>query len=238
MNTKVNKSRVRCYIDWLNFYYSAASPYNFKWIDLQGVLQELLEQVLKNPEIEKIIMFTSTVTEPAAKHQGIYLNALKHHIDHFEQEQGTTRIRKKRGKPISNTECYKLRENAKTPLKLVTIETREEKCTDVNFACRVVVDAYEEAGKTFDIACVVTNDMDIMSALKAKRRLNQRVILISPMTETNEHRISKKLKNLVQEGDHIRSIRKKLLLKHPLPVPVDQYYPPNARGWYVPTDKL
>ena len=224
-------------MDGLNFYYGISRNYDFKWIDFKGLLQELLERVLEDPQIEKIILFTSTVKGSAAQRQRTYMRALKHYIDCFELHKGITKVRRERGKVPDGTKLFEQKNGELKPVEIITIETRKEKCSDVNFAGRIIVDAYEEAGedKSFDVACIVTNDSDMAYALELKQKKEQRVVLISTRTSTAQNPVAPELKKSVPKKDRIPFIDKETILRHPLPI--EPIHPPNARGWYVPTDQ-
>ena len=205
VDTNGGGPRVRCYVDGLNFYYGVAAPYNFKWINLEGLLQELLELKLEQPRIEKIIMFTSDVKGTAAEMQGLYLKALEDNIDCLEMVRGTHITREVSGLLLPDR------------YEEARVETVEEKGTDVNFACRLVEDAYEDVGKVFDIACVVTNDGDMAEALRVKRRKDQRVILISPRSNRSRSPVSYELKKHVDKRDIISRIHERTVRKYPMP---------------------
>ena len=123
--------------------------------------------------------------------------------------------------------------------EIVEIMIREEKCTDVNLACKIVDDAHvlasqDDEDKSFDLACLVSNDSDPSSALEIKKRLRQRVILISPRTEDSLSSISSNLKKYTDKKDRIAVVRKTDVENCLLPRKVGKYTPPDARGWSVP----
>ena len=201
----IGRPRVRCYVDGLNFYHGIAEPYNFKWINIEGLLQELLETKLEQPKIEKIIMFTAVVKGTAAEKQVSYLNMLEEQIDCLDIVWGAHVTREVSGLLLPDREVE------------ARVETAEEKGTDVNLACRMVEDAYEKVGRAFDVACLVTNDGDMAAALRLKRRKSQRVILISPRSSESPVKISRQLKRYVDWNDIIYRIDKQTVRNHPMP---------------------
>ena len=201
----IGRPRVRCYVDGLNFYHGIAEPYNFKWINIEGLLQELLETKLEQPKIEKIIMFTSEVKGTASEMQVLYLNTLEDKIDCLDIVWGAHVTREVSGLLLPDRD------------KEARVETAEEKGTDVNLACRMVEDAYEKVGRTFDVACLVTNDGDMAAALRVKQRKSQRVILISPRSTKSRSPVSYQLKKYVDRRDVISRINEQTVRNHPIP---------------------
>ena len=56
-------TKVRLYVDALNFYYSVARRYEIKWIDLGELFTQLIRSKVLDGEIEKLILFASEVLE-------------------------------------------------------------------------------------------------------------------------------------------------------------------------------
>ena len=73
-------TKVRLYVDALNFYYSVARRYEIKWIDLGELFTKLIRSKVPDGEIEKLILFASEVLEEDARERQMnYLRALQQH---------------------------------------------------------------------------------------------------------------------------------------------------------------
>ena len=225
--------RVRCYVDGLNFYHGVTAACNDKWINLESLFTEILSQHLgEEVEVETILFFAYIkVGAPPRrqKHrvkskdgeqlqrQRQYIEALKANCQRFQTRRGYFISESK------NTRTQVFDSNGIRISKDVTIMT--EKQTDVNLACHMVRDAYDPNQlKDYDIACLVSNDSDLVQALKFKKHLRQRTILITPRTTGGKS--TNKLSSQVNGGDVIPSISSDLLKRNRLPGP-----PPRGDGW-------
>lgn len=235
-------NRIRVYVDALNFYHRVAKEYGIKWVDMKGVLMELIHQAAPGAEIEKLFLFTSFVKEDSARNrQRLYISALaEKYGDCLEVMYGHMIKTRKTGpcadkKMAPMVRAYKMenRMDDRDP-PMVTIQTYEEKETDVNLACKMVVDAYTVADRDFDIACLMSNDGDLVYPLRVKKELGQRTLLICPIAEKvraqrkTPHRLKE---SIACERDIIDSIPRELLLRHRLPNPVGKWHCPDAPGW-------
>ena len=217
-------TKVRLYVDGLNFYYSIARLYKIKWIDLGALFSKLIKIQVPDCEIEKIILFSAKVLEEDAfERQMNYFHALQQHDPRIELCWGYFK------------ESVKTRVEIGTQRR-VKIYDREEKKTDVNLACRLVADSYESAKKDFDIACLVSNDGDLEAPLIIKQRLRQRIILIFPVGEdrTSQGKRSQVLRDCVPKKDRIYFIGKDLVQDSLLPDRVGDFSPPDSPGWMPP----
>ena len=212
-------TKIRFYVDGLNFYYGIAKKLDIKWIDLESLLLSLVRQKIPEAQVEKIFLFTARVKGNASDRQKIYLNALREHSPCIEIVMGHFNIVEKSGKLI--------KENGKQGLT-VKILTREEKGTDVNIACHIVDDAHTVAENNFDVSCLVSNDSDLACALKIKKRLKQRIILIAPRTIDSKNPVAKDIKAKVPKKDRITSIPKSIVKENLLPNPVGKWRSPWA----------
>ena len=217
--------RIRFYVDGLNFYYGIAQEYNFKWIDLEGLLRALVRQREPQAEVERILLFTAKVLgDDKRARQAQYLNALQKHSPQITVCWGQFQNHEKLGKLLEGP-------NADEPLK---VQIPVEKRTDVNLACHMVEDAYKAAicDTGFDLVCLVSNDSDFTAALEVKKRLNQRTILLSPIADHVLAKPSKQLASLVGTTDMIPNVPEDIVRSHPLPKQVGEYKPPEADGWF------
>ena len=228
-------TKIRFYVDGLNFYYGVARHYRIKWIDLEKLLLETIKQKseipnITNPSVEKILLFTAYVKnskEGSLDRQKIYLSSLRKHSASIELVLGAFQEVRKNGKIVGRNDEG-----------IVQIETYEEKQTDVNLACKMVEDAYMKkysasAGSecNFDICCLVSNDADMAYALQVKQNLSQRTLLITPRSEKTQSVIPKKLKEHVPKVDRISVIKKNLVEKCLLPDQIGNYHRPRRAGW-------
>ena len=239
--------RVRCYVDGLNFYKSISFHLNFKWIDLVGLLNDVVGRKFSDNkvEIEKLTIFSSAEKGKKQRmRRDKYLNALRAHAPCVELVDGGFKSEERTGKVIT--------EDSQCIGDTVKISTFTEKQTDVNLACRMIEDAYREnSSKTrnFDMACLVSNDSDFKYVFEAVPRMGVEFLWVSPILLTGDRdtdrerlnsRLSTTLKQSLGGSYGIEGIQGALVRKHPLPAvvkgldesgnPVD-FTPPEARGW-------
>lgn len=102
----------------------------------------------------------------------------------------------------------------------VTINTYEEKGSDVNLATRLLMDAVDE---DFEQALVISNDSDLMEPIRViKQKFNLPIVVISPYpTLTTKLRkastswgiLDKSLLGRCQLPDHLRDRKGRLITK-------------------------
>lgn len=167
--------RIRFYVDGLNFYYNVAKVINVKWLDLERCLHQAVEQhLLAEIQVEQIKFFTSPVFGDSSDRQAIYHNALQAHSPNIQIQLGAFRKCNKEGELTSG--CKHCGRGKGDTAKVCTLE---EKQTDVNLAVSMVKDAYT-AREDFDVACLVSNDSDLLAPLTVKKELGQRTLLLTP----------------------------------------------------------
>ncbi len=157
------------YIDGLNLYYGAVrNRPALKWLHPLAMLERLLPQ----ESIVLIRYFSAPVmrdvTDPdAPARQAVYFRALAT-VPILVRHEGRMAIRTKRGSLLPKS----------SPPQIATIETFEEKRTDVNMASHLLVDAFE--GR-YDTAIVVSNDSDLTTPIEmAVNRLGKQAIVVNP----------------------------------------------------------
>lgn len=153
--------RAIVYIDGFNLYYGIRSLNNpaLKWLDVE----RLAENFLKPPtQLEAVKYFTAMTTGNIGKEnrQKIYLEALKHHCSKLTIIEGHFLEK--------GTNCYKCGYYNRT---------YEEKKTDVNIACEMLADAYEDR---LDIAFLVSGDSDLAPPVEKVISRGKAVIVASP----------------------------------------------------------
>lgn len=176
----IQKKRVIVYVDGFNLYRGCLKGTKYRWLDLQKLSSQLLSDEY---EVVKIYYFTAMVVDlgqaGSTTRQGYYLNALKT-LPNLEVRLGKF---KKREKTVFVEPPLKIvNENPFSsdhrPLekKLVKGVSYEEKGTDVNLAVQLIIDLYEEK---FDVAMVLSNDSDYLSALAKVREKEKGLFVIN-----------------------------------------------------------
>jgi len=170
--------RTYAYIDGFNLFYGALKGHpEYKWLDLQALLSSIIDPRYK---IDLIRYFTArvkaTLSDPSKNtRQDIYLQALRAHIPHVKTHFGQF---------LSNTKFMPLADPTAEP-RFVEVIASEEKGTDVNLAVHMVNDAWRDR---YDCAILVTNDSDLVEAVKIVKEQKKIIGLIKP-----RNRRSKKL---------------------------------------------
>lgn len=160
----MEKKRVIVYVDGFNFYYGLkASPRwrRYYWLDIV----ELFEKFMKPyQELVTVKYFSARPDDPDANYnQWCFFQANKENPK-FQLILGTY-LKK-------NIVCRKCG---------YTINTHEEKETDVRIATQIVSDAYEHR---CDIAIVVSADSDMVPAIEIAKNIGQPVFVYFP---PNQH---------------------------------------------------
>jgi hypothetical protein len=173
------------YIDGFNFYYRLFKndrrvhrlPVHFRWLDLLKLSQRLAP----GQAIDWIGYFTAYVTvntNDPDQHlrQRAYIEALRT-IPCLEVVEGNFQRTTKRGMPFGCMTC------GATATAPISFDTFEEKGSDVNIAARLVRDA---ARKAFSEALLISNDSDLMEAIRIATRDFGRVVhVLSPDINVN-----------------------------------------------------
>ena len=153
--------KVIVYIDGFNLYYGIRSTgkTTLKWLDIEKLAHGFLRP---NTHLEQVKYFTAMVKvrEGEIPRQKLYLRALEHHCNKLTIIKG--RFLKK-GEICRNCNHYN--------------STFEEKKTDVNIACEMLADAYENR---CDVAFLVSGDSDLVTAVEKIRAIGKKVIIVSP----------------------------------------------------------
>lgn len=188
------------YVDGFNLYYGCLKNTPYKWLDLQKLFENLLDD--KN-EIIEIKYFTARVKSTpknvsAPQRQQAYIRALEKTIPKLKIQYGhflSHKVRMANANPPPNT--------------LEVIKT-EEKGSDVNLAIQVLNDAWLNQ---YECAVIVSNDSDMAEALRMIRMHHPKKIigLITPGEDT---RTSEQLKKY---SHFIKKIRTSLLKKCQFP---------------------
>ncbi|TVQ76620.1 MAG: NYN domain-containing protein [Bradymonadales bacterium] len=181
-NQKKTKEKTYVYIDGFNLYYGCLRHTNYKWLNLEALCSNLL----KENEIVKIKYFTARVSprvddEDAPLRQSAYLKALETldkvecYFGHFKQGVKPARL----VEPLITHNGQEL--------ESVKVLKTEEKGSDVNLACHLLMDAFSSS---FDCAVVISNDSDLETPMRMVReKFRKKIGLINPHYDRNRKRV-------------------------------------------------
>jgi uncharacterized LabA/DUF88 family protein len=170
--------KTNVYVDGFNLYFGCfKNPIHprdrqFKWLNLDA----LMSLALPNDDIQRIKYFTAMVKNTQGDkgketRQRVYVRALKT-IPHLTVHEGRFLKTKKTGLLVTP--------QGVVTTMLRTVETREEKGSDVNLACHLLLDAFDN---DFELAVVVSNDSDLAGAIDIVRhRFGKPVGVINPQS--------------------------------------------------------
>ena len=189
--------KVTAYIDGFNLYYGALKKTPYKGLNIDSLLKKILHE---NYSIKKIKYFTARVSSyiggpEAPKRQAKYLRALKT-LPNLEMYQGHFLTHPIYLPLVSKENNWKVGFSEK--IEKVRVLKSEEKGTDVNLACHLLLDAVENQ---YDCAVIVSNDSDLFTPMEmVKNKFKKKVDIICPH--------SKKSAKLCQIADYITRIKK------------------------------
>jgi uncharacterized LabA/DUF88 family protein len=163
--------RVIAYVDGFNLYFGlkSAGYERYLWLDVHGLACDII-----NPHTQSLVTanyFTSRVSDPPDKaaRQSAYIEALQAHRPnlkiHYGQYQHSTKTCRQCGH---------------------THSSHSEKMTDVNIACELLHDAFEDA---FDVALLISGDSDLATPITKTRTLfpKKRVVVAFPPNRKSKH---------------------------------------------------
>ena len=193
--------RTALYIDGFNLYYRALKGTPYRWLDLLALGKRL---VSAENRITLIRYFTARVIPNARKpdqhvRQDSYIQAIKAHISCLKIHEGQFYrhvIRMPLAHPV-----------ASGPRTVDVIKT-EEKGSDVNLSVHLVNDAWSDA---FDVALVISNDSDLVEAVRLARKRGKSVGVANP------HAVDKMNFELYTASSFRRRIERKHLKVSQLP---------------------
>ena len=204
--------RTQVYIDGFNLYYGSVKNTPYKWLNVKRMCELLLPSQCKIVGIKYFTAKVHSSKKDPQKHirQLVYLRALKT-LPNLEIVYGRF-LRNRTWMPLTKPGKNHYVEVWKT----------EEKGSDVNLAVHLLKDGYQG---NYDLAVLVTNDSDLLSAVKIVRHdLRLRVGLLNPQKEPS--------KVLYTEVNFIRQIRKNVLQLSQFPTQMK-----DSKGKFIkPTD--
>jgi hypothetical protein len=165
--------RTYAYIDGFNLYFGLRGICNnrspWRWLDLEKWLRS---QIPRDYEIERIRYFTAHIKPgdgSKARRQKRYLRALR----------TTPVVVTQLGSYETHRDELPLCDEPKTK---VCVIRHEEKRSDVNLACRMILDAFV-ANPPIEAAVVVSNDSDLLFPIKTLRKKGIPVGVLNPHPE-------------------------------------------------------
>ena len=181
--------KVMVYIDGFNLYYGIRSTgkTTLKWLDVEKLAYSFLRP---DSLLEQVKYFTAMIKgrEDKISRQKLYLQALEHRSSKLTIIKGHFLSK---GEICQNCNHYN--------------PTFEEKKTDVNIACEMLSDAYEDL---FDVSFLVSGDSDLVPAVKKVIAIGKKAIVVNP-----PKRKSSELNQVASTSFHIGPKRlKKCLL--------------------------
>lgn len=189
-------SGVYVYVDGFNLYHRALKGGPYKWLDIPSMCDHILDE-----PVEIIRYFTARVSalprDPQAPARQKALLDVFHDHPRMKVHYGQFRVRRKTGPLLEPP----------PPPRLGTIETFEEKGSDVNLATFALVDAYE--GRCTK-AVLLTNDSDLAEPAQRLRAKSVPVGVIIP---------KKGLRSNTVPADFYKTIRPSDLQRFQLPNP-------------------
>ncbi|MFW6068100.1 MAG: NYN domain-containing protein, partial [Chloroflexota bacterium] len=212
-----NLPRIGVYVDGFNLYYGELEQSPYRWLDTHQLAVNLLSE---KDNIVVFKYFTAPVDGSDSSVQSLYLKALKAHRPNVEIINGQFQRRQAWLKPIAGG-------------KRVGVWKREEKGTDVNLAVHMLDDAWRNA---YDGVAVVSNDSDLLTAIRMVKAQGKFVILVPPLGKHrkkigNSRMVRYASSELKAEANVIKTIFAKHLANAQLPSPIPAapklHRPPN-----------
>ncbi len=167
MTDKKQKQKIIVYIDGFNLYHGIKTLDQFyKWVNIKK-LAESFVKTKNNTTVVKYFTTKLNGNKEDAHRQAIYLDAISRCCPKIE---------------IINGHFTKARK-----CKRCDIKNNEEKQTDVNIACEMMQDLYED---NFDIAYLVSGDSDLVAPVRKISNMNKIVIIAFPPNRKSKELIA------------------------------------------------
>jgi len=148
------------YVDGLNLYYGALRGTPYKWLNLQ----RLFHRLRQHDDIQQVKYFAAPITGDGQERQSAYLAALAT-CSEVEVVLGKFKMRK--------VKCNV--PTCKFP-GLRWFQVPEEKRTDVNIACAMLDDAFDDLADRF---VIVSGDSDLVPAVeRLKARCPKKEVIV------------------------------------------------------------
>lgn len=178
--------RTIVYVDGFNLYYRLLKDNpHLKWVNPKKLAEQALKPSNKVVEVKYYSARVSGRTNPdSPKRQQIYLDALAT-VPEITVHMGTFLSSKKFAGLVHPPD---FRPPLTTPMAqpwpdVVKVHKTEEKGSDVNLACHLLLDAFRQ---NFDAAAVISNDSDLVEPIRiATQELGMVVGLLTPVPHPN-----------------------------------------------------
>lgn len=161
--------RTCVYVDAFNLYYGSLKGTPHKWLDLSRFMCLSFPQ----NQIEHIHYFTArVVARPQDPQQPVRQETLLRALATLPRL--TIHLGTFLEKPVK----MKLANPPASGPDIVKVLRSEEKGSDVNMACQMLVDAFDDA---VDAAIVVTNDSDLVAPIRiVRKKFGKKVVALMP----------------------------------------------------------
>lgn len=203
--------RTIVYVDGFNLYYRLLQKRpGLKWLDLRTLAAGLLNAANVVTGVRYYTAHISGRADPAAPaRQQVYLNALRTlpgvtiHFGAF--------LTSAKFAGIVHPPNFRPRTTLPPPWPdVVKVVKVEEKGSDVNLACHLLLDAFQD---NYDVAAVISNDSDLVEPIRITTQiLGKSVGLLTPVNNPNPQ--------LAQAASFVRRISVSDLAAAQLPDPV------------------
>jgi uncharacterized LabA/DUF88 family protein len=184
--------RVGVYIDGFNLYYGGAAlagpkAQGWKWLDMRGCFEAIARTHWPDlSHIEPVVYCTARISsrldQDGYRRQETYLRALARSgsVDHIEYGKFFDKVKTRplatkdrKGRPVLVRPRFPVLIQSgdgghiDDAVFMVSVADREEKGSDVNVACHLLLDTLQER---IDAAVVVSNDSDLALAVQHARK--------------------------------------------------------------------
>lgn len=217
------RPRTYVYVDGFNLYFRAVRYTSYKWLNIQV----LAEQMLPHNDVLKVKYYTADIRSrgDAQKplRQETFLRALRT-LPKVEIYKGLFSVQKVNRELVQRSLMSRFRRLVGLPVgmnRCVKVYDPKEKGSDVNLAVHLVNDAWHDR---YDIAVVLSNDSDLLEAIKIVRQeRGKKVGIINPHRDPNPQ--------LHSQADFVRQLRAADLATAQLPdqIPGTKIHKPT--GW-------
>jgi hypothetical protein len=176
--------RTIVYVDGFNLYFRLLEKRPaLKWLNIKALAERLLKPVNKIVGVRYYTAHVSGRIDPGAPgRQQIYLDALRT-VPEISLHMGAFLLSEKFAGLVQPPE-FRPRITLPPPWPdVVKVIKVEEKGSDVNLACHLLLDAFQN---NFDVAAVLSNDSDLVEPIRIVTQvIGKPVGLLSPVSNPN-----------------------------------------------------
>jgi NYN domain len=176
--------RTIIYVDGFNLYFRLLEKRPaLKWLNIKTLAEKLLKPINRIVGVRYYTAHVSGRIDPGAPaRQQIYLGALRT-VPEISVHMGAFLLSKKFAGLVHPPE-FRPRIALPTPWPdVVKVIKVEEKGSDVNLACHLLLDAFQN---NFDVAAVLSNDSDLVEPIRIVTQIIRKPVgLLSPVSNPN-----------------------------------------------------